>query len=649
MTGDDLRLSEAKRSLLHKYLQGGVRRAPSGKAITPRPPGSVIPLSSGQQQLWLHAQLAAGLPVYNQPITVHRRGPLDVSALERSLHEILRRHEAWRTTFTVVDGRPVQVINEAPPVMLPVMDLRGLPEAEREPEALRVARADAGQPIDLARGPLLRARLIRLGDDEHRLFLTMHQLIFDVVSLFDVFIPELAALYEAFSTGKPIRLPELTIQYSDYAYWQREWLQGDALAAHMAYWKQQLADSLPVLELPLDRPRPAVQSFPGAMEPFALPKSLTDQLKALSRREGVTLYMTLLAAFKTLLYRYAGQDDIVVGSPTSARNRPELERLVGYLLNTVVLRTDLSGNPTFRELLGRVRDVTLEALSHDAVPFDHLVRELHPLRDPSRNPLFQVFFTLWPPRASREAGWDLTSLDLEVGAARFDLVLEADDRPEGLIGRFIYNTDLFDASTLARMRGHWETLLHAIVADAGRRLGELPLLTDAERRQLREWNETGRAYPRACLHELFEAQVERTPDAVAVVFEDRRLTYRELNRRANQVAHHLRGLGVGPETLVGLCVERSLETVEGLLGILKAGGAYVPLDPEYPKERLAFMVRDSGLTVLLTQTHLRAKLAGVAPTLVCLDSDGTALAKQRPENCRSRVEPGNLAYVMYTS
>src|SRR5205807_1205709 len=299
MTGDGIRLSEAKRRLLHKYQQGDFRRAPADKAIGPRPPGSIIPLSSEQQQLWLHAQLAAGLPVYNQAITVHRKGPLDVPALERSLNEIIRRHEAWRTTFTVVDGRPVQVINEASPVPLPVLDLRRLPEDEREPEALRVAGADARRPFDLARGPLLRARLIRLGDDEHRLFLTLHQLIFDVVSLFDVFIPELAALHEAFSSGNPIRLPEMTIQYSDYAYWQREGLQGDVLSEHVAYWKQQLAGSLPVLELPTDRPRPAVQSFRGAMEPFALPESRANELKALSRREGVTLYMTLLAAFKT--------------------------------------------------------------------------------------------------------------------------------------------------------------------------------------------------------------------------------------------------------------------------------------------------------------------------------------------------------------
>src|SRR2546425_59050 len=650
VTGESVRLSEAKRSLLHKYLQGDFRRSPTEKgAIGPRPPGSAIPLSFGQQQLWLHAQLAPGMPVYNEAVTVHRKGPLDVPALERGFNEIIRRHEAWRTTFTVADGRPVQVVNEAPTMRLPVMDLRGFPEAERELEALRLATEDARQPFDLARGPLLRARLIRLGNDEHRLFLTLHHLIFDGVAIYCVFLPELAALYEAFSTGKPSPLPEMTIQYADYVYWQREWLQGEALSEHMAYWKKQLAGDLPVLELPTDRPRPAVQSFRGAMEPLALSKSLTDALKALSQREGVTLYMTLLAAFKTLLYRYSGQEHILVGSVTAGRNHPELEKLIGFFLSTVVLRTDLSGNPTFRQLLGRVRDVTLEALSHDEVPFEHLVKELQPQRDPSHNPLFQVMFLLEVPLAPLDSAWALTQFDVDTGATKYDLYLELDEGPEGVIGRFIYNTDLFDASTIVRLRGHWQTLLQAVVADAGQHLGELPLLTNAERRQLSEWNDTGRAYPHSCVHELFEAQVERTPDAVAVVFEDQQLTFRELNGRANQLAHHLRSLGVGPEALVGICVERSLETVEGLLGILKAGGAYVPLDPEYPKERLAFMVRDSGLSVLLTQAHLQAKLSEFHTQLVCLDSHRSTISSQTLANCRSRVEPGNLAYVIYTS
>src|SRR3989454_1088856 len=650
VTGESVRLSEAKRSLLHKYLQGDFRRSPTEKgAIGPRPPGSANPLSFGQQQMWLHAQLAPGMPLYNEAITVHRKGPLDVSALERGFNEIIRRHEAWRTTFTTVDGRMVQVVNPPPMITLPVADLRRLSEAEREAEALRLATEDARQPFDLGRGPLLRARLVRLGDDEHRLFLALHHIIFDGVAISRLFLPELAALYEAFSTGKPSPLPEMTIQYADYAHWQREWLQGERLSKLTAYWKKQLAGDLPVLELPTDRPRPAVQSFRGAMEPLALSKSLTDALKALSQREGVTLYMTLLAAFKTLLYRYAGQEDILVGSVTSGRNHPELEKLIGFFLSTVVLRTNLSGNPTFRELLGRVRDVTLEALSHDEVPFEHLVRELQPQRDPGRNPLFQAMFLIEVPLAPLDSAWALTQFDVDTGATKYDLYLELEDRPEGVSGRFIYNTDLFDASMIVRMRRHWQTLLEAIVADAGQHLGQLALLTDDERRQLSKWNDTRRAYPHACVHELFEAQVERTPDAVAVVSEDQQLTFRELNARANRVAHQLRGLGVGPEVLVGICVERSLETVEGLLGILKAGGAYVPLDPEYPKERLAFMVRDSGLKVLLTQAHLRGQLSEFDTQLVCLDSGLHADSHERSTNGRSGAEPSTVAYAIYTS
>jgi len=650
MAGERARLSEAKRRLLEQYLQGdGGRSSPETSAIPRRPPGTAIPLSFGQQQVWLHAQLASGMPLYNEAITVHRKGSLDASALERGFNEIVRRHEAWRTTFTTVDGRMVQVVNPPPTVRLPVADLRGLPEAEREPEALRLATEDLRQPFDLARGPLLRARLVRLGDDEHRLFVTLHHLIFDGVSIYRVFLPELAALHDAFSTGKPSPLSEMTIQYADYAQWQREQLQGERLSKLMAYWKKQLAGDLPVLELPTDRPRPAVQSFRGATEPVALSKGLTDALKALSQREGVTLYMTLLAAFKTLLYRYSGQEDILVGSVTAGRNHPELESLIGFFLSTVVLRTDLSGNPTFRELLRRVRETTLEALSHDEAPFEHLVKELQPQRDPGRSPLFQILFSLEAPLAPLDPGWALTQFDVDTGATKYDIYLQLDEKPDGIVGRLAYNTDVFDAPTIVRMRRHWQTLLEAVVADAGQHLGQLALLTDAERRQLSKWNDTSRAYPHACVHELFEAQVERTPDAVAVVFEGQQLTFRELNARANRVAHQLRGLGVGPEVLVGICVERSLETVEGLLGILKAGGGYVPLDPEYPKERLAFMVRDSGLKVLLTQAHLRGQLSEFDTQVVCLDSSLRADSHERSTNDRSRAEPSTVAYAIYTS
>jgi amino acid adenylation domain-containing protein len=577
-------------------------------------------------------------------------GHLDVVALERSFNEIIRRHQAWRTSFPTLDGLPVQAIHPATKVSLPVEDLRYLPKAEREAEAVRLATEEARRPFDLAHGPLLRAKLIRLDDSEHRLFLTLHHIIFDGVSIYRVFLPELTALYEAFSNGKLPPLSEPPIQYADFACWQRQWLQEKTVLEHMAYWKKQLAGHLPVLQLPTDRARPAVQSFRGAMQPFELTRQLTAQLKALSQQEGVTLFITLLAAFNTLLYRYSGQDDLLVGTATAGRNRVELESLIGFFLNTVVLRTNVSGNPSFRELLKRVRQVTVEALSHDDVPFEHLVKELQPKRDLSHNPLFQVLFSLEPPLQTLDSGWKLTQMDVETGAAKFDLYLELDDRPEGLIGRFTYSTDLFDGPTIARMVQHWQKLLEGVVANPGLRLAELPLLTNAERRQLCvEWNDSRRDYSQICVHELFEAQVNRTPDAIAVTFENRQLSYRELNRRANQLARYLRRLGVGPEVLVGICAERSIEMVVGLLGILKAGGAYVPLDPAYPKERLRDVLSDAGVTLLLTQKRLMRALPPPAAEVVWLDANWKAISRESDANLPVQAGPKNLAYVIYTS
>src|SRR6266496_5255753 len=545
------------------------------------------PLSFEQEQLWFLAQLMPDSPAYNESLTIGFQGSLDVTAFEQGLNEFINRHQIWRTSFPTVDGQPVQVIHPASNFKLAEVDLRNLPEAERESEALRLAAEDIMRPFDLAHGPLLRAMLVRLGDEDYRLFMALHHIIFDAVSLNHIFLPELHALYEAFSRGKPSPLPDLPIQYADFAVWQRQWLQGNLLADQLAYWKQQLAGAPVALNLPTDRPRPPVQTYRGSMRPFALSRRLTDAIKALSRQEGVTLFMALLAAFNTLLYRYTGQDDLLIGTSTAGRKRLEVQKLMGYFLNTVVLRTNLSGDLTFRDLLLRVREVTNSAFAHEDVPFQYLVKELHPERNLSQNPLFQVMLTLEPPLPVLPSGWTLTQMDVETDTAKFDLYLELDDRPEGLIGRFEYSTDLFDAATIDRMVGHWQTLLEGTVADPKHHLSELPLLTEAERHQLLvQWNATQTEYPMdRCVHQLFEAQVECTPDALVVIFEDMQLTYRELNQRANQLAHHLQQLGVGPEVLVGICVERSLEMVVGLLGILKAGGAYIPLDPNYPPER----------------------------------------------------------------
>ncbi len=626
---------------------------PAPPPLLPVSRGRRLPLSFAQQRLWFLDQLEPNSSLYNIPRAVRLAGRLNVTALERSLDEIVRRHEALRTIFAYADGSPVQVIAPAPvtTAALPLVDLSELPKSEREAQTQRLATEEAQCPFDLSQGPLMRAKLLRLDDEEHVLLLTMHHIVSDGWSM-EVFWRELAALYDAFANGQPSPLPELPVQYVDYAIWQRRWLAGEVLDEQLSYWKRQLAD-LPALQLPTDRPRPAVQTHRGARQELVLPKLLTEALKELSRREGVTLFMTLLAAFQVLLSRYSGQEDIAVGSPIAGRNRAEIEGLIGFFANTLVVRTDLSGDPTFKELLRRVREVALEAYDHQDVPFEKLVEELQPQRDTSRTPLFQVMLTLQntPGKALELPGLRLTQQELERGTAKFDLTLSMVEGPEGLRGACEYNTDLFEAATITRMLGHLQTLLEGVVANPAQRLSTLPLLTEAERHQLLiEWNDTQIDYPReACIHRLFEEQAERTPDAVAVVFDDQQLTYRELNRRANQLAHHLRRLGVGPEVLVGICVERSPELVVGVLAILKAGGAYVPLDPAYPKERLAFMLEDAQVPVLLTQERLIEGLPRHAARLVCLDADWPVVAREPEKNPTGGATARNVAYAIYTS
>jgi amino acid adenylation domain-containing protein len=606
----------------------------------------IFPASFAQQRLWFLDQLEPNSTTYNIFSTIRLRGLLNVWAFEQSLNAIIQRHEVLRTTFRPMEGQPMQVIAPTLTVPLSLVDLQNLPETEREAEVLRLTAEEAQRPFNLVQGPLVRATLLQSGTEEHMLLLTMHHIISDTWSI-GVFLHELAELYEAFSTGRPSPLPELPIQYVDFAIWQREWLQGKVLEAQMAYWKQQLAGAPTVLELPTDRPRPTVPTRCGSIYLFTLSKHLTDALKTLSHREGVTLYMTLLATFNTLLHRYTGQDDIVIGSPIAGRNRVETEALIGFFVNTLALRTDLSGNPTFCQLLGRVREVSLEAQAHQDVPFEYLVKALQPERNPGQNPLFQVLLSLQPSLSGHPSGWTLN----HTGTSKFDLSLICEDRPEGLIGWFEYSSDLFDTTTIARMAEHWQTLLEGIVADPKQRLSDLPLLTEAEQQQLLvEWNDTQRAYPRdQCIHELFEEQVERTPDAVAVVFENSQLTYRELNQRANQLARHLQALGVGSEVLVGICMERSLEMMIALLGTLKAGGAYIPLDPAYPRDRLAFMLQDAQVPVLLTQQRLLKGLPEHRAQEVCLDADWGAIAQESAANPSSEARADNLVYVIYTS
>ena len=612
----------------------------------------VIPLSFAQQRLWFLDQLEPGSAFYNMPAARRLSGHLNVEALEQALTAIVARHESLRTTFTTVDESPVQVIAPAQRVALPVIDLSNLPASDGEAEAQRLATEEMLRPFNLAQGPLVRASLLRLQAEEHVLLLSMHHIISDGWSLAILF-RELTTLYAAFGSGQPSPLQKLPIQYADYAVWQRDWLQGEVLEEQLAYWKAQLAGAQEVLELPTDRARPAMQTFRGARQFMTLPKSVSEALRSLSRQEGVTFFITLLAAFQTLLMRYSGQHDIVVGSPIAGRTRTETEELIGFFANTLALRTDLSGDPSFRELLARVREVTLGAYEHQDIPFEKLVEELQPERTLSHAPLFQVMFSLQDAQSKvlNLHGLSLSSVSIDTGTSKFDLTLQMSEGAEGLNGRLEYNTDLFDEATITRMLTHFEVLLRGIATDPNRCLSQLPLLIAAEQRQLLvEWNATHAEYPRdLCAHHLFEAQAALTPEAVAVVFQDQRFTYAQLNERANQLAHYLRARGVGPEARVGILVERSLEMVVGVLGILKAGGSYVPLDPAYPAERLAFMLADAAASVLLTQHHLVPVLPPSDATVVCLDADWAAIAEQRTENLASAVEPDNLAYVIYTS
>ena len=620
--------------------------------IQPVPRDGDLPLSFAQQRLWFIDQLDPGNSVYNFPVAVRLKGSLNLPALEQSLNEIVRRHESLRTTFSTVDGQPAQIIASRLTVELPIVDLRELSGVERETEVQRLVVEEARRPFDLARGPLLRASVLQLADDEQVGLLTMHHIVSDGWSA-GILIRELAALYQAYCSESPSPLPELPIQYADFAHWQREWLQGDVLQRQLDYWKRQLEGAPPLLELPEDHTRPAVQSFRGGHQSLRLPKAIGSALSALSRQEAATLFMTLLAAFKVLLQCYTRQDDVVVGTPVANRNRLEIEGLIGFFVNALVLRTDLSGNPTFRELLRRVRKVCVDAYVHQDLPFERLVEELHIDRDLSRNPLFQVMFVLQnsPVHAVELPGLTLNPVIADGGTTHFDLTLHIVDTEQGLVATAAYNTDLFDTDTITRMLAHFQTLLEAIVEDPDRHLSELSLLTDAERQQvLVGCSDIHQGYiPELSIHQLFEAQVERTPDSIALVFEDEQLSYRELNDRANRLAHSLRKLNVGPEVPVGVCLERSLEVVVSLLAILKAGGVYLPLDPAYPKQRIGFMLEDSRAPVLLTQNRLVQGLPEHSARVVCLDSDAEAIARESARNPTSSIEPDNLAYIIYTS
>ncbi|MBN3897494.1 MAG: amino acid adenylation domain-containing protein [Nostoc sp. NOS(2021)] len=661
-------LSPAKKALLEKWKRGKFQ----ANTIPKRQTSNSIPLSFSQQRLWFIDQLYHNSPFYNISSAFHLTGVLNITALQQSLNEILRRHEVWRTTFRLVNGEPVQQIAPQLTWDLPIINFEHLFGKDWEPEIKKLAVEEAKKPFNLAKGPLVRATLLRLGEEEHVFLLTIHHIITDGWSI-GVFMRELATLYTAFLSNQPSPLPELPIQYADFAGWQRDRLQGEVLATQLNYWKQQLSGELPILQLPVDRPRPAAITFTGAKQYFTFSKTLTDALNQFSQREDATLFMTLLAALNTLLYHYTDQEDILIGSPIANRNRAELEEMLGLFVNTLVLRNNLSGNPSFRDLLHRVRQVTIDAYAHQDLPFEMLVEELQPERDLSRNPLYEVMFVLQNTPVSAQEASSLTvrSLQFDSGTAQLDIYLSISESQQGLTGFLEYNTDIFNSATITRFISNFQALLESIVANEEQRISELLPLTDQEREQLLfEWNQQSADYPQdASLHQLFEQQLQHSPESLALISQTEQLTYRQLNQRVNQLAHYLQKQGVTKETLVAICLERSVEMVVGILAVLKAGGAYIPIDPSYPVDRLGFMLSDSQVSLIISHSSLvnsfkqitndkePFRASAVAPqdrtasqmTVIFLDNEWEFIKQESQDNPVSISSGDNLAYIIYTS
>jgi len=658
LAGRKENLSEAKRALLERRLEGrSAELRPSRAPIPRRPEAGRAPMSFAQQQLWFLEQLQPGRAAYNNPGAVLLQGLLDRRALAHSLGEIVRRHEALRTTFVLEGGEPVQIIREPQPRAafdLPLIDLSALPESIRVCERGRRICEEAHRPFELASGPVLRAALLRTGEREHVLLLTMHHIVSDEWS-HNVLIQELESLYDAFSAGQPTPLPVLAVQFGDFAAWQRQALQGEALARQLEYWRRQMEGAPPVLSLPTDRPRPPVQSLRGSAVPFRWPLALGAGLAELGRGAGATLFMTMAAGFLALLHRVSHQDDLVLSTSSGHRGRKELEPLIGCFLNVLLLRVDVADQPSFTDLLARVRQAALGALAHQDLPFVLLVEALQPERDLAYNPLAQVMLVVQNAPASTLELRDLvlTRLEVERRTAQLDLNLQVWERPGGIDGFLEHSTDLFETATIERLLAQLRQLLQAASTDPARPIGELPLLTAADEEQvIQGWNATHAEYPQAarglCLHELVAEQAKRSPQAVAVTIDHRSVTYRELRERALGLAARLRSLGVGPDVPVGICAERSIGLAVGLLGILEAGGAYVPLDPGDPADRLAWILADSGARVLLVQPHLLDILPPHASTVVRLEPEGETVPFVEPLSPAATL-PENLAYIIYTS
>jgi|GEM_PF-1959113 len=655
------RLSKDKRELILKQVRGELASAQAETSLIPkRPPSDVAPLSFAQQRLWFLQQLAPDSPAYNEPNGARLVGQLNLDALRKSFGEIVRRHEILRTVFIMTDGQPMQKIKSDVCRQLELIDLTGLSPGRQETELRQMTASEIARPFTLnEEAPLWGIKVFRLCEEDHVLLSTMHHIVCDGWS-FGILFRELGQLYGAFCQGKPSPLPPLPIQYADFSVWQRDALQGAKLDSQLDYWQQQLA-GLPPLSLPTDYPRPTVRGYRGKQHKLLVPAELKTELRQLAQARNASLFMTLLAAFKILLARHSGQHDFAAGIVTANRDHPETESLIGFFVNTLVIRTDLGGNPSFEAYLDQVRQVVLAGMAHQDISLEHLVAELRPERNLSQNPLFQVLFVFQNfPKAKIELR-DLTIIpsELALTSAKFDLTLITEEQESGLEFIFEYDSDLFRADTIERLSRHFETLLRGIAAEPGRSIGELPLLTSAQQQQIVfERNETYMPYPEEmCLHYMFEEQADKTPESVAVVFEDQSLTCRQLNEQANQLAHILIAYGVGPDMPVGICAERSLEMVVAVYGVLKAGGAYVPLDPGYPAPRLRFMVQDARITVLLTQEHVFADIplfdsqeeSPDRPRIICLDRDWPQIETESTANPVQDVCADNLAYIIYTS
>ncbi|MCU1267656.1 MAG: hypothetical protein JWM21_3974 [Acidobacteria bacterium] len=654
-------LSPAKRTLLELRLRKSsavdVGAEHIKPRVKPRADGDSAVVSFAQERLWFLDQLGDNRALYNVPRALRLEGLLDIAALQKTLNEIVHRHEPLRTYFQNVGGTLRQIIGDKMRTPLVVIDLSTEPADQREAKTRQWVQEQAALPFDLSHGPMIRAVLLRLAAQVHVLLLTTHHIVSDAWSA-GILFNELGELYDAFAgtQAAPSPLAPLTIQYADFAEWQRQWLQGEELQRQLSYWREKLGGTSGVLDLPTDYPRVSVQTARGAYKFLALSKDLNGALLDLSRQEGATLFMTLLAAFQILLWRYSGQDDIVVGSPIAGRNRAEIEQLIGFFINTLALRTDLSGDPTFRELLNQVKETALGAYAHQDLPFEKLVEELQPERDLSRNPLFQVMFQFQNTSnpALRLKDLVVTPLDVSTDTAKFDLMLAAREENGELMCVMEYSSELFAGETIERILNQYRTLLAAVVANPDERISSLPLMTAAERRQVaEEWNATDVEFAALqearSIHQLFEQQAARTPDGVALVFEDQRIAYGELNSRANQLAQHLRRQGAGPEVTIGICAERSIEMIVGLLGILKSGAAYVPLEPNYPLERMSFIIDDSHCKLLLTQKSLLPALPPSAAQIVCIDELQAEPARESGDDFESGVTADNAAHVIYTS